>query len=85
MLRADKSYTTVHLIDKRTLLVTKTLKEVEKKFNYPEFFRVHASYLVNMNHVKEFSKKDGDILTLINELEASVSRNKKNELLERFF
>ena len=85
MLKADKSYTTVHLIDKRSLLVTKTLKEVEKKFNYPEFFRVHASYLVNMNHVKEFSKKDGDVLTLINDLEASVSRNKKNELLERFF
>ena len=85
MLRADKSYTTVHLIDKRTLLVTKTLKEVEKKFKYPEFFRVHASYLVNMNHVKEYSKKNGDILTLINDLEAAVSRNKKNELLERFF
>ena len=83
MLKSDKSYTTIYLRDKKTLLVSKTLKEVEKKFQYSNFFRVHASYLINMNHVKEYSKSMGGILTMSDGLEAGVSRNKKNELLEK--
>ncbi len=83
MLKSDKSYTTIYLREKKTILVTKTLKEVEKKFQYPAFFRVHASYLINMNHVKEYSKSMGGILTMSDGLEAGVSRNKKNELLEK--
>jgi len=85
MLKSDKSYTTIYLKDKKTILVTKTLKEVEKKFQHIDFFRVHASYLINMNHVKEYSKSMGGILTMSEGLEASVSRNKKNELLEKLF
>ena len=83
MLKSYKSYTTIYLKGKKTILVTKTLKEVEKKFQFPDFFRVHASYLINMNHVKEYSKSMGGILTMSESLEAGVSRNKKNELLAK--
>lgn len=85
MLKSDKSYTTVHLQDRSTLLVSSTLKEVEKKFNYPEFYRVHNSFLINLNHVKEYSKKMGGELTMSNGETASISRNKKNELIEKLF
>ena len=85
MLKSDKSYTTIFLVDEKKILVTKTLKEVEKSFAFPEFFRVHNSFLINMNHVKEYRKKMGGELIMSNELSASISRNKKNELLERLF
>lgn len=85
MLKSDKSYTTVFLIDNKEILVTKTLKEVEKKFAFPEFFRVHNSFLINMNHVKEYLKSLGGELIMSNGMSASISRNKKAELLERLF
>mgnify|MGYP000280083666 CR=1 FL=1 len=83
MLKSDKSYTTVYLVSKKQIVVSKTLKEVEKKFQVPNFYRVHNSYLINLNHVKEYMKKDGGELMLTNDLTASVSRNKKGELIEK--
>jgi len=85
MLKSDKSYTTIFLINEKSILVSKTLKEVEKKFAFPEFFRVHNSFLVNINHVKEYLKSLGGELIMSNGMSASISRNKKAELLERLF
>jgi len=83
MLKSDKSYTTIFLSDERTILVSKTLKEVEKKFNFPQFFRVHNSFLINTNHIKEYLKSLGGELMMSNGMKASISRNKKAELLKR--
>ena len=83
MLKSDKSYTTIFLKDDSKIIVSKTLKKVEKKFNFPQFFRVHNSYLINTNHVKEYSKGFGGGLTMSNGMAASISRNKKNELLTK--
>ena len=82
MLKSDKSYTTIFLRDEKSILVSKTLKEVEKKFNFSQFFRVHNSYLINLNHIKEYSKSDGGELIMSNGMRAGISRNKKSELLE---
>ena len=82
MLKSDKSYTTIFLKDEKSILVSKTLKEVEKKFSFSQFFRVHNSYLININHIKEYSKSDGGELIMSNGMRAGISRNKKSELLE---
>ncbi len=81
MLKADKSYTTIFLKDNTQIIVSKTLKEVEKKFDYPQYYRVHHSYLINTNHVKEYRKGLGAELIMTNNLTASISRKKKNELI----
>lgn len=83
MLKSDKSYTTVFLTEDRKILVSKTLKEVERKFDFQQFFRVHNSYLINTNHIKEYIKNLGGELMMSNGMRASISRNKKAELLER--
>lgn len=83
MLKSDKSYTTIFLKDDNSILVSKTLKEVEKKFNFPQFYRVHNSYLININHVKEYLKSDGGELVMSNGMRAGISRNKKADLLEK--
>lgn len=85
MLKSDKSYTTIYLKSEQQILVSKTLKEVEKKFQFPEFFRVHNSYLVNLNHVKEYLKGLGGELIMTNGLTASISRNRKIELFKRLY
>ncbi len=83
MLKSDKSYTTIYLKDLSQIIVSKTLKEVEKKFDFPQFFRVHNSYLINIHHVKEYMKSFGGELIMSNGLSASISRNKKSELLTK--
>ncbi len=83
MLQADKSYTTIFLKSNQKIVVSKTLKEVEKKFMMHSFYRVHNSYLINLDHVKAYLKRMGGELVLTNELTASVSRNKKIELMNK--
>ena len=85
MLKSDKSYTTIYLKTEQQIVVSKTLKEVEKKFIYPNFFRVHNSYLINLNHVKEYLKGLGGELIMTNGLTASISRNRKAELFKKLY
>lgn len=85
MLKSDKSYTTIFLKSEQQILVSKTLKEVEKKFTNPLFFRVHNSYLINLDHVKEYLKGFGGELIMTNGLTASISRNRKAELFKKLY
>jgi len=85
MLKSDKSYTTIFLKSEQQILVSKTLKEVEKKFQFSQFFRVHNSYLINLNHVKEYLKGLGGELIMTNGLTASISRNRKAELFSKLY
>ena len=85
MLKSDKSYTTIYLKSEQQILVSKTLKEVEKKFLFSEFYRVHNSYLINLNHVKEYLKGLGGELIMTNGLTASISRNRKIELFKKLY
>lgn len=81
-LKADKSYTTIFLNTGKKIIVTKTLKEVQKKFDYPDFYRVHNSYVINLNYVTEYNK-GGNEITLSNGVVVSVSRRKKNILIDK--
>lgn len=85
MLKSDKSYTTIYLTDSQQIIVSKTLKEVEKKFQFPQFYRVHNSYMINLTHVKEYLKGLGGELIMTNGHTASISRNKKSELFQKLY
>lgn len=62
--QASENYSYIHTISNEKFLVTKTLKNLEE--NLPEscFFRIHKSVLLNINYVKNFSRKDGYMVTL---------------------
>jgi two-component system LytT family response regulator len=85
MMEADKSYTTIYLSNGQEIVVSKTLKEVEKSFQFPRFYRVHNSYLINLNHVKEYLKGLGGELIMSNGKTASISRSKKAELFQKLY
>lgn len=85
MLKSDKSYTTLFLTNDQQIVVSKTLKEVEKKFQFPQFFRVHNSYLINLTHVKEYLKGLGGELIMSNGYTSAISRNKKAELFKKLY
>ena len=85
MLKSDKSYTTIYLTNDQEIVVSKTLKVVEQKFQFQQFFRVHNSYLINLNHVKEYLKGFGGELIMTNGQTASISRTKKAELFTKLY
>lgn len=78
---SESNYTFVHLKDKK-LLLSKTLKEIERLIDHPDFFRVQNSFLVNLNHIKEYVRGEGGELVMSNGDEVRVSRNKKEQLLK---
>lgn len=79
--KASNNYTEVYLKNGNTKLISKTLKFVSAQLPEASFFRVHKSYLVNLNHIMKYRKSDGGILIMSNEAEIPVSGDKKEDLL----
>lgn len=80
--KSDGNYTEVYMQGDKKEVLSKKIKEVEVLINNPLFYRVHHSYLVNLNFVTEFIKSDGQYLILRDGSSIPVSRSKKKQLLE---
>lgn len=81
---ADGAYTHFFFIDRKSILVSKTLAHFESIIDNSQFIRTHQSYLVNMHHVTQFDKRNGGFLILPNGIEIPVSTRKKEEVLAHF-
>ncbi len=78
----SSNYTRVHLINGRTLIVSRTLKEIEYILHTAPFFRAHKSWLVNLDCAIRYNKGEGGELIVSNGLEVPVSRNRKEVLMK---
>jgi two-component system, LytTR family, response regulator len=47
------------------------------------FFRVHRSHLINLEHVKKYIKGEGGYVIMSDNSQVEVSRRNKNEFLEK--
>jgi two-component system LytT family response regulator len=81
---ADGAYTHFFFIDRKSILVSKTLAHFENIIGSNHFIRTHQSYLVNMHHVTQFDKRNGGFLLLPDNVEVPVSSRKKEEILNYF-
>ncbi len=81
---SDSNYTIVFLSNGEKVIVSKTLKDVEEILDGSDFFRIHASYLINMKHVTKFTRGDGGYVVMSNNQHITVSRKKKDEFFEMF-
>ena len=78
---SDGSYTEVILTDGQKLTISRNLKQLEDTLTEQGFYRVHNSHLVNFSHVKRFVRQDGGSLIMSDGSEVSVSRSKKEMVL----
>lgn len=70
--------------ENRKECVNRTLKEFEELLPLSIFSRIHKSYLINLNHVRNYKKgKDGQVV-MSNGVTLDVSRNFKDKFLNRF-
>lgn len=81
--QAEGSYTHVFLTDKRKLVISKTLSDIEEMLPPDLFHRIHHSTLVNLSHVTHLFKSDGGYIVLENGEKLAVSKSKKDSLMER--
>ena len=81
--KAEVNYTNFFFTSGRKLLVIKTLKEYEELLNDCDFIRVHKSHLVNLHHVKNYTRGEGGTVTMSDGTVVDVSRRKKEEFLQR--
>ena len=75
----ESNYTKFFLKNKKTLLVSHTLKDYESILNDYGFIRVHKSHLVNMKYVSSMDR-DGFIWLETGE-SVEVSRRRKEEVM----
>lgn len=78
---SDGNYSTIFLADGQKILLTKKLKEVNQLLPQDSFFRIHNSYIINLNKIKEFIKTDGYVVLQSNH-KIPVSRQKKSDFLD---
>ena len=81
---SDSNYTFFNLINGDKILVSRTLKDVELMLDPKEFFRIHNSFLINLSHIKKFTRGDGGYVVMSNDAQITVSRRKKEEFFEMF-
>lgn len=79
---SDGNYCSIHTTNEKKIVITKKLKEVNELLPNDHFFRIHNSFVINLDKVKEFLKTDGYVV-LENNHKIPVSRQKKSEFLEK--
>lgn len=79
---SDGNYSTFFLNDGQKIVITKKLKEVNTILPDHYFFRIHNSYIVNLNKIKEYIKNDGYVVTQSNH-KIPVARQRKSDFLEK--
>ena len=73
----------LHVASKKVVKLTKSLGWLEEQLEGYGFCRVHHSYLVNFDHLKEYIRNEGGYVVLTNGKAISVSRRRKEYFLQK--
>jgi len=79
---SDGNYSTLFLTENQKLLVTKKLKEIDNLLPDKNFFRIHNSYIINLDKIKEFLKTEGYVV-MESGHKIPVARQRKSDFLEK--
>jgi two-component system, LytTR family, response regulator len=85
---AENTYTKIFLQDNQKLLASRPLIDYEMLLQDASFVRIHKSYLINMQHLKEYLKGEGGSVLMTNGKELEISRRKKEyfvNYMKQFF
>ncbi len=80
---SDSNYTILYLKERRKIIVSSTLKDIEELLSEYSFVRVHRCYLINLNEVDKYVRGEGGFLVMADGSSVDVSRSRKEELLKK--
>ena len=82
-LEAASNYTTVFLKNSTTLLIRKSLRQVEELLDPQQFIRVQQSLTVRLDQIKLYQRGRGGSVVLYDGILIPVSKQRKERLMER--
>lgn len=80
MCQAEGSYTKFYLENGESIVISRHLKEFEEMLPESIFFRVHRSYLINLDKIIKYERSEGGILMLHGGRQIPVSVRKREQL-----
>lgn len=83
LIEAKSNYSDLVLNDKRRILISKTLKDIQPVLEQQQFLRIHRQYIINLNEVKHFNRNES-LLTMTTSDVLPVSRLQKDKLIEQY-
>lgn len=79
---AEESYTKIFTNRNDVLIVAKPLKYIENMLPSELFFRIHKSYIVNMNYIKSYDRSEGYVVTLDNGVKLDVATRRNEDFIK---
>jgi two-component system LytT family response regulator len=77
-LEAEGNYTCLHFADGRRTLVSRNLMAMEQQLAAPyQFFRIHRSYVINLNYLAKFLKTRQPILLLDDDTRLPLAQERR--------
>ncbi|MEM1320875.1 MAG: LytTR family DNA-binding domain-containing protein [Bacteroidota bacterium] len=82
-IEAQGNYAQLRFTDGRSLLVCKTLRDIETLLNCRhQFIRIHRSFTINLNCLKKYTRGKGGTVMMEDNSVINVSAGKKQGFLE---
>lgn len=78
---AESNYTHVRVRDGKKYTCSKTLKDIEHLLEGLTFFRIHQSYLINMQHVQRYLRDDGGYVVMSDGFRIPIAKRRKEEFM----
>jgi len=82
--QSESNYTYVYLVNGDKVLLARPLKEFEETLSGDRFFRIHNSYLVNLDQIKKFVRSDGGYVVMNNGTQITIARARREEFFGLF-
>ena len=82
-LEAEDYYTWFYFTNRDRVLISRNLGEYEELLAEHDFFRVHKSHLINLNHITKVMKGDGGTIVMSDNSQLPISKVKKNEFMKK--
>ncbi|MFD2552646.1 LytR/AlgR family response regulator transcription factor [Bizionia sediminis] len=79
-LEAQGRYTIFHLAEGRQKIACRNIGEYEKQLNPKQFFRIHHSFIVNLNMVTNINKSSGNYFELSNGKNLPIAKRRQEQL-----
>lgn len=80
---ASSNYTNIHFTNRPFICASRPIHEYEELLGDSGFARIHKSYVINLEHVKEYMRGEGGSVMLSNGKELEVSRRKKEDFFKK--
>lgn len=79
---ADVSYTTFYLENNKKIVSTNNIKKMESILLENNFFRLHKSFIVNIDKIQKVFKTEGGSVLMQNDITIPIARRRKDEFMK---